>query len=154
MLKKWFDMKKLLIMCLSLFAIVLSPGVSHAGLSLDRCSPFFAVSYHGNIDTDFNETHPGVKCDWDENKTISVIRNSYDEPALIFTYQKDTHGKWGYMAGAAFGYRDRVFGTGSKLIPKPSFGITYKLNSRMMIYGAPTGFQGDYIIGIEISLFR
>ena len=58
MLKKWFDMKKLLIMCLSLFAIVLSPGVSHAGLSLDRCSPFFAVSYHGNIDTDFNETHP------------------------------------------------------------------------------------------------
>ena len=31
------------------------------------------------------------------------------------------------MAGAAFGYRDRVFGTGSKLIPKPSFGITYKI---------------------------
>ena len=101
-------MKKLLITCLSLFAIVLSTGASHAGLSLDRCSPFFAVSYHGNIDTDFNETHPGVKCDWDENKTISVIRNSYDEPALIFTYQKDKHGKWGYMAGAAFGYRDRV----------------------------------------------
>ena len=101
-------MKKLLIMCLSLFAIALSSGASHAGLSLDRCSPFFAVSYHGNIDTDFNETHPGVKCDWDENKTISVIRNSYDEPALIFTYQKDTHGKWRYMAGAAFGYRDRV----------------------------------------------
>ena len=48
----------------------------------------------------------------------------------------------GYMAGAAFGYRDRVFGTGPKLIPKPSFGITYKLNSRMMIYGAPAGFQG------------
>jgi hypothetical protein len=142
-------MKKLLITCLSLVAIVLSSGASHAGLSLDRCSPFFAVSYHGNIDTDFNETHPGVKCDWDENKTISVIRNSYDEPALIFTYQKDTHGKWGYMAGAAFGYRDRVFGTGSKLIPKPSFGITYKLNSRMMIYGAPTGFQGDYIIGMK-----
>lgn len=52
-----------------------SSGASHTGLSLDRCSPFFAVSYHGNIDTDFNETHPGVKCDWDENKTISVIRN-------------------------------------------------------------------------------
>ena len=51
-------------------------GASHAGLSLDRCSPFIAVSYHGNIDTDFNETHPGVKCDWDDNKTISVIRNS------------------------------------------------------------------------------
>ena len=73
--KKRFDMKKLLIMCLSLFAVVLSSEASHAGLSLDRCSPFFAVSYHGNIDTDFNETHPGVKCDWDENKTISVIRN-------------------------------------------------------------------------------
>jgi len=28
------------------------------------------------------------------------------------------------------------------------------LNSRMMIYGAPTGFQGDYIIGMEISLFE
>ena len=53
-LKKWFDMKKLLIMCLSLFAIVLSSGASHAGLSLDWCSPFFAVSYHGYIDTDFN----------------------------------------------------------------------------------------------------
>ena len=39
-LKKWFDMKKLWIMCLSLFAIVLSSGASHAGLSLDRCSPF------------------------------------------------------------------------------------------------------------------
>ena len=62
-------------------------------------------------------------------------------------------GNWGYMADAAFGYRDCVFGTGSKPIPKPSFGITYKLNSRMMIYGAPTGFQGDYIIGMEISLF-
>jgi hypothetical protein len=47
------------------------------------------------------------------------------------------------MAVAAFGYRDRVFGTGSKLISKPFFGITYKLNSRIMIYGAPTGFQGD-----------
>ena len=85
--KKWFDMKKLLIMCLSLFAIVLSSGASHAGLSLDRCSPIFAVSYHGNIDTDFTEAHPVVKCDWDDNKTISVIRNSYNEPALIFTYQ-------------------------------------------------------------------
>ena len=74
-LKNWFDMKKLWIMCLSLFAIVLSSGASHAGLSLDRCSPFFAVSYHENIDTDFNETHPGVKYDWNENKTISVIRN-------------------------------------------------------------------------------
>ena len=61
--KKWFDMKKLLIICLSLFAIVLSTGASHAGLSLDRCSPFFAVNYHGNIDTEFKETHPGVKCD-------------------------------------------------------------------------------------------
>jgi hypothetical protein len=105
-LKNWFDMKKLWIMCLSLFAIVLSSGASHAGLSLDRCIPFFAVSYHGNIDTDFNETHPGVKCDWDEKK-----------PSLLF-------------------------------------GITYKLNSRMMIYGAPTGFQGDYIIGMEISLYE
>ena len=88
-------MNKLLIMCLSLFAIVFSSGASHAGLSLDRCSPFFAVSYHGNIDTNFNETHHSVKCDWDENKTISVIRKSHNEPALIFTYQKDTHGKWG-----------------------------------------------------------
>ena len=67
--------EKVLITCLSLVAIVLSFGASHAGLLLDRCSPFFAVSYHGNIDTDFNGTHPGVKCDWDENKTISVIRN-------------------------------------------------------------------------------
>ena len=66
----------------------------HMRSSLDRCSPFFAVSYR-NIDTDFNETHPGVKCDWGENKTISVIRNSHDEPALIFTYQKDTHGNGG-----------------------------------------------------------
>ena len=86
-LKKWFDIKKLWILCLSLFAIVLSSGASHADLSLDRCSPIFAVSYHGNIDTDFTEAHPVVKCDWDENKTISVIRNSYNEPALIFTYQ-------------------------------------------------------------------
>jgi hypothetical protein len=58
------------------------------------------------------------------------------------------------MAGAAFGYRDRVFDTGSKIISKLFFGITYKLNSRMMIYGAPTGFQGDYVIGMEISLFE
>ena len=86
-LKKWFDIKKLWILCLSLFAIVLSAGASHAGLSFDQCSPIFAVSYHENIDIDFNEAHPGVKCDWDENKTISVIRNSYNEPALIFTYQ-------------------------------------------------------------------
>ena len=86
-LKKWFDIIKLWIMWLSLFVIVLSSGASHADLSLDRCSSIFAVSYHGNIDIDFNEAHPGVKCDWDENKTISVIRNSYNEPALIFTYQ-------------------------------------------------------------------
>jgi hypothetical protein len=86
-LKKWFDIKKFWILCLSLFAIVLSAGASHAGLSFDRCSPIFAVSYHGNIDIDFNEAHPGVKCDWDENKTISVIRNPYNAPALIFTYQ-------------------------------------------------------------------
>jgi len=37
-LKKWFDIKKLWILCLSLFAIVLSSGASHAGLSLERCS--------------------------------------------------------------------------------------------------------------------
>jgi hypothetical protein len=147
-------MKNLTMICVYLLAIVLWTGESHAGLSIDRCSPFLALSYHGNIDTDFNETHPGVKCDWDENKTVSIIQNSYNEPALIFTYQKDTHGKWGYMAGAAFGYRDRIFGTGSKLVPKLSFGITYKLNSRMMVYGAPTGLQGDYIIGMEVSLFE
>ena len=116
--------------------------------------PVFALSYHGKIDTNFNETHHGVKCDWDENKTISVLRNSYNEPASIFSYQKDMHEKWGYMAGAAFGYHDRIFGTGSKLIPKLSFGITYKLNSHMMIYGAPAGFLGDYIIGMEVSLFE
>ena len=147
-------MKKLLITCLSLFAIVLSSGASHAGLSLNRCSPFFAVSYHGNIDTDFNETHPGVKCDWDENKTISVIRNSYDEPALIFTYQKGHAWEMGVYGRCCLWIPWSCFGKGSKLIPKPSFGITYKLNSRMMIYGAPTGFQGDYIIGMEISLFE
>ena len=146
--------EKLLIMRLSFFAIVLSSSASHAVLSIDRCSPFFALGYHANIDIDCNETQPGVKCDWDEKNTISVNRNSYDELALIFTYQKDTYGKWGYMAGAALGYRDRVFVTGSKLIPQPSFGITHKLNSRMIIYGAPTGFQGDYIIGMEISLFE
>jgi hypothetical protein len=59
-LKKCFDIKKLWIMCLMLFAIGLSIGASHAGLSLDWCSLFFAVSYHGSIDTDFNEAHPGV----------------------------------------------------------------------------------------------
>ena len=58
-------MKNLTMICVSLFAIVLWTGESHAGLSIDRCSPFLALSYHGNIDTDFNETHPGVKCDWD-----------------------------------------------------------------------------------------
>ena len=132
---------------------MLSSGASHAGLSLDRCSPFFAVSYHGNIDTDFNETHPGVKRDWDENKTISVIRNSYDEPALIFTSKRTRMGNGGIWPVLPL---DTVscFWYGSKLIPKPSFGITYKLNSRIMIYVAPTGFQGDYIIGMEISLIE
>ncbi|NCZ66200.1 MAG: hypothetical protein EBY58_03080 [Rhodobacteraceae bacterium] len=45
-LKKWLVIKKLLIMCRSFFAILLSSGALHAGLSIDRCSPFFALSYH------------------------------------------------------------------------------------------------------------
>lgn len=118
-----------------------------------KCSPFVAFSYHGNIGTDFNETHPGFKCTFGEHSTWSILRNSYNEPAVIYTYQKDKWGKFGYMAGAAFGYRDTVFKTGSKLVPRPSFGLTYKPNSHMLFYGAPTGFRGDYIIGLELSLF-
>jgi hypothetical protein len=104
-----------------------------------KCTPFIALSYHGGLDTKFNETHPGIK--------------SYNEPSLVYTYQKDKWGDFGYMLGAAFGYKDTILKTGTRLVPRPSAGITYKPNKHMMFYGAPTGFRGDYIIGVELSLF-
>lgn len=121
--------------------------------ALAKCSPFVALSYHGNVGTNFNEMHPGIKCDLDENRSWALLRNSYNEPALVYTYQKDTYGRWGFMAGAAFGYKDTILNTGTRIIPRPSFGVTFKSNNHMMFYGAPTGFRGDYIIGVELSLF-
>ena len=118
-----------------------------------KCTPFIALSYHGGLDTKFNETHPGIKCDLDENQSWSLLRNSYNEPSLVYTYQKDKWGDFGYMLGAAFGYKDTILKTGTRLVPRPSAGITYKPNKHMMFYGAPTGFRGDYIIGVELSLF-
>jgi hypothetical protein len=121
--------------------------------AIAKCTPFVAMSYHGNVGTHFNENHPGIKCKIDEHRTWALLRNSYNEPALIYTYQKDMYGRWGFMAGAAFGYRDTILHSGTRIVPRPSFGVTFKPNKHMMFYGAPTGFQGDYIIGVELSLF-
>jgi len=140
----------------SKFVIAIASVVSFfigAQVAAANCSPFVALSYHGNTSTKFNEIHPGIKCDLDENRSWSLLRNSYNEPVLVYTYQKDIYGRWGFMAGAAFGYEDTILNTGTRIVPRPSFGVTFKPNNHMMFYGAPTGLLGDYIIGVELSLY-